>query len=220
MLYKAFPDIWTNFCPGPKIRNYNLVSRNSWPSIRKQMYECTKIKFAANMQQMIQNVFLLKSCALEKEKLKRNSLEVKKNLFLIFCCCSNIIQSEFEKFRLGEEDHSNYEPLELNLKWPYNIIQFKGNFFSDQNPNQFHTFIIRSIDSNFWTFSWWRRLSIFYRRNGVFIFPGIFWSKIFRFLGIIKIIIFCITCIVFKTRFFFVCWNRINWRKILKFVKF
>ena len=45
------------------------------------MYECTKIKFAANMQKMIQNVSLLKSCALEKEKLKRNSLEVKKSIF-------------------------------------------------------------------------------------------------------------------------------------------
>ena len=45
------------------------------------MYVCIKIKFIANMQQMIQNVFLLKSCALEKEKLKRNSLEVKKIYF-------------------------------------------------------------------------------------------------------------------------------------------
>ena len=47
----------------------------------KQMYVCIKIKFIANMQQMIQNVFLLKTCALEKEKLKRNSLEVKKSIF-------------------------------------------------------------------------------------------------------------------------------------------
>ena len=62
-------------------KNYNRVSRNSRPSIRKQMYVCIKIKFTGNMQQMIQNVFLLKSCALEKEKLKRNSLEVKKSIF-------------------------------------------------------------------------------------------------------------------------------------------
>ena len=62
-------------------RNSEITIGYPEPSIRKQMYVCTKIKFAANMQQMIQNVFLLKSCALEKEKLKRNSLEVKKSIF-------------------------------------------------------------------------------------------------------------------------------------------